>query len=157
MKSSNKILTITVVLLLLTNIALVVMLVTGGGKKSGRPNGREEAFNMMVKELGMSDEQQKEYKALKEEHFKESKPLFDSLRAARDAFFALVKDSAVSDSLVEVYSRRVGEKQYEVDKAAFTHFKKVRKIFTAEQKPRFDQFVQKMIQRKRDSMRDKAK
>ena len=89
MKSSNKILTITVVLLLLTNIALVVMLVTGGGKKSGRPNGREEAFNMMVKELGMSDEQQKEYKALKEEHFKESKPLFDSLRAARDAFFAL--------------------------------------------------------------------
>ncbi len=62
---------------------------------------------MMVKELNMTEQQQTEYKAMKEEHFKNMRPLFDSVRAAKTAFFALIKDQNASDSLVNVYSQRI--------------------------------------------------
>jgi periplasmic protein CpxP/Spy len=155
MRSSNKMLTIAVILLLITNIALVAMLVLGKDKKYRR-GGREEAFEMMVKELSMTDVQQKDYKAMKEAHMKDSKPLFDSLRTARNAFFALVKDSTVSDSILAVYSQRISERQALIDKNIFVHFKKVRNLFTPEQQPKFDTFVQKMMQRRRDN-RDSAR
>jgi Spy/CpxP family protein refolding chaperone len=155
MKSSNKILTIAVVLLLITNIGLVAMMVLGKDKK-GKKNGREEAFEMMVKELDMTDAQQKEYKLLKETHMKDSKPLFDSLRSARNAFFALVKDTAATDSVLAVHSQRISERQAAIDKNIFAHFRKVRGLFTTEQQPKFDTFVQKMMQRRREG-RDSAR
>ena len=80
--SNNKILTIAVVLLLLTNIALVVFMMKGSNSHYGKhPGGRDEPFEMMVKELNMTEQQQKDFKQQKEEHFKNIKPLFDSVRA----------------------------------------------------------------------------
>jgi Spy/CpxP family protein refolding chaperone len=149
MKNSNtKILTIAVVLLLLTNIALVVFMMKG--KKSGaeRP-GKGDPFEMMVKELNMTDQQQKDYKLQKEEHLKTIKPLFDSVRSAKTAFFSLIKDPAAGDSLVTAYSQKITEKQAAIDMLTFAHFKRVRNIFTPEQQPRFDSFIQKMMQRGR--------
>jgi len=151
---TNKILTIAVVFLLLTNIALVIFMLNKkqpGDKKRNRVDPSE----MMVKELNMTEQQQKEYKSLKEEHFKNIKPLFDSVRAAKTAFFALTKEQNVSDSLINVFSLRIGEKQSAIDKLTFAHFKKVRGLFTAEQQPKFDEFVQKMMQRGRKDSADK--
>lgn len=152
--STNKILTIAVVFLLLTNIALVIFMLNKK-QPADKKRNRVDPSEMMVKELNMTEQQQKEYKSLKEEHFKNIKPLFDSVRAAKTAFFALTKEQNVSDSLVNVYSLRIGEKQSAIDKLTFAHFKKVRGLFTAEQQPKFDEFVQKMMQRGRKDSADK--
>ena len=150
MKSTNKILSVAVVLLLLVNIALVIFMVRGKGKPEQR-KGREP-FEMMVKELNMTDQQQKDYKAMKEEHMKTIRPLFDSLRSSKTAFFSLMKDKQVSDSAISVYSEKICAQQSNIDKLTFAHFQRVRSIFTPEQQPKFDGFVQKMMQRgKRDS------
>ncbi len=154
---TNRSLTIAVVFLLLTNIALVFFMLNKkqqGDKKRSRVDPSE----MMVKELNMTEQQQKDYKLQKEEHLKNIKPLFDSVRAAKTAFFALVKDENAGDSLVNAYSLRISEKQSAIDKLTFAHFRKVRNLFTAEQQPKFDQFVQKMMQRgKKDSASNKGK
>src|SRR5450432_624917 len=100
MKSSNKILTIAVVVLLLTNITLVAFMVFGKNKQEDKRPAKGDPFEMMVKELNMTDQQQKDYKEQKEEHFKNIKPLFDSVRAAKTAFFALLKEPDVNDSTV---------------------------------------------------------
>ena len=148
MKSStNKILTVAVVLLLLTNIALVVFMVKGKDHRSGR-GGKSDPFEMMVKELNMTEQQQKDYKQLKEDHFKMIRPLFDSVRAAKTAFFSLIKDTTVSDSIVNAYSHRISEKQSVIDNLTFAHFKRVRNLFTPEQQPKFDEFVKKMMQQR---------
>ena len=70
---------------------------------------------MMVKELDMSEKQQTDYKAQKEEHFKVIRPLFDSLRSAKTAFFALTREANVTDSLVSAYSQRITDRQAEID------------------------------------------
>jgi len=152
--SNNKILSVAVVLLLITNIALVIFLMNGKGRNDGKRigGGKGDPSEMMAKELGMTEQQIKEHKQLKEEHFKTIKPFYDSLRAARSAFYALIKDAGVSDSTIAAYSQRINERQAEIDKLTFNHFKRVRNLFTPEQQPKFDEFVQKMMQRsKKDS------
>ena len=149
MKSSNKILVAAVVLLLLINIALVVFMFNGKNRGDEKKPAKTEPFEMMVKELGMSEQQQKDYKQQKEEHLKNIKPLFDSVRNAKAAFYALIKEENVSDSIVNIYSKRITENQATIDKLTFAHFKRVRTLFTPEQQPKFDTFVQKMMQRGR--------
>jgi len=139
----TKILSIAVVLLLLVNIALVIFMVKGR-KGPGRWDDDRNPFAMMVKELDMTEQQQTDYKSQKEEHFKIIRPLFDSLRSAKTAFFALTRETNVSDSVVNVYSQRITDRQAEIDKLTFAHFKKVRGLFTPEQQPKFDTFVHKM-------------
>ena len=154
--SGNKILIGAVVLLLLVNIALVVFMIKEKNSHKGRyQGGKGDASEMMAKELNMTEEQKKAHKQLKEEHFKNIKPLFDSLRSAKTAFYSLVKDSVVSDSMINAYSQRINEKQSVIDKLTFAHFKRIRNLFTAEQQPKFDQFVQKMMQRGRKDSADK--
>lgn len=147
---NNRILTIAVVALLLANIALVIFLLTDGKKGDKKPQGgRIEPSEMMVKELGMTEEQKKNYKALKEEHFKNVRPLFDSVRAAKTAFYALVKEQEVDDNVLDSLNRRISFRQAELDKLTFAHFRRVRNIFTPEQQLKYDAFIQKMMQRGR--------
>lgn len=156
--STNKMLTIAVVLLLITNIALVFFMIMGKGKHNTRyAGGKGDPSEMMAKELNMTEQQKKDHKQLKEEHFKNIKPLFDSLRAAKTAFFSLLKDSTVSDSMINAYSQRISERQSTIDKLTFAHFKRIRNLFTAEQQPKFDEFVQKMMQRGRRDSTGKGK
>lgn len=157
MKSStNKILTIAVVLLLLVNIALIVFIVRGKDSAK-RPNGRGNPSDMMAKELNMTEEQKKNHKLLKEEHLKNIKPLFDSIRADKTALYALLKDSTANDGKVDKYTQQISEKQSAIDKLTFAHFKRIRNLFTAEQQPKFDEFVLKMMQRGRKDSTDKRK
>ena len=149
MKRNNNILTIAVVLLLLTNIALVVFMFMGKNKQDGKPRGRKDPFEAMAKELNMTDQQQKDFKQLREDHFKTIRPYMDSVRSAKTAFFALIKDANTNDSTINVYNQRVMDQQSRLDKMTFDHFRRVRNLFTAEQQPKFDSFMQKMMQRRR--------
>jgi periplasmic protein CpxP/Spy len=156
--SNNRILTIAVLLLLVANIVLVFMLIKGKGPKDSGRQGKGEPFEMMAKELKMTEQQRKDYKSLREEHQKVVKPLFDSLRTAKTAFYDLMKLDTVSDSLVNQYSQQIAVRQIAIDKVTFTHFKKVRTLFNPDQLPQYDSFMKKMMQRgRRDSAAKKDK
>lgn len=112
----------------------------------------------MAKELKMTDQQKNDYKLLREEHQKKVKPLFDSLRAAKTAFYDLMKLDTVSDSLVNLYGQQIAQRQIAIDKVTFAHFKKVRSLFNPDQLPQYDSFMKKMMQRsRRDSAAKKDK
>ncbi len=156
--SNNRILTVAVLLLLVANIILVFMLVKGKGPKESGRQGRGEPFELMAKELKMTDQQKNDYKLLREEHQKKVKPLFDSLRAAKTAFYDLMKLDTVSDSLVNLYGQQIAQRQIAIDKVTFAHFKKVRSLFNPDQLPQYDSFMKKMMQRsRRDSATKKDK
>jgi hypothetical protein len=157
--STTRILTIAVVFLLLTNIGLIIFMLMGKGNKADHSRGRRAPFEMMAKELNLSGEQEKAFIKLNEEHFKTIRPLFDSVRVAKTAFFDLAKDSTAPDSLVAAYNRRVLEKQSELDMLTFSHFRSVRKMLNPDQQVKYDSLIRKMMMRggKRDSSKKKAK
>ena len=150
MKSSSvKILTVAVVLLLLTNIALVFFMFFRHPK--GPDRRRKDPSEMMVKEMNMTADQQKQFREMKDAHFQSLKPLFDSIRNEKAALIDLLKAQDVSDSLFSAYNKGIQEKQARIDRLTFEHFRKVRALFTPEQQPKFDEFLKKMMARRRDS------
>jgi hypothetical protein len=152
MKSSvNKILAVAVVLLLLVNIALLIFIWKGKEKQEPKRQPGNGPFEAMVKELNMDEQQKNEYKKLRDAHFATVRPLFDSIRQIRSSFFRMVKDSTANEDSLTLYSKRIAEKQAIVDKLTFEHFKKVRTLFSGDQQAKFDEFMQKMMQRRRDS------
>lgn len=146
MKSSNKLLILVIGLLLVSNIVLVYFLMTGNGNKPPKRD-RNDPTEVMIKEVGMDEKQAATHKQMKDEHFKNVRPLYDSLRAAKAAYFGLVKDNNVTDSLARVYRERIAGWQSTIDSMTFAHFRKMRNILTAEQQPKYDEFVQKLMQR----------
>jgi Spy/CpxP family protein refolding chaperone len=148
--STNRFLTIAVILLLLANIALVVFMVKGKERKNPAPErGGKAVFERLVKEIGMTDTQQKQYDSLREAHFSKIRPLFDSMRIKRQAFYNLSKEDTLNDSLINVYTGYFAEKQIQADKLTLLHFHQVRKILNPDQQPKFDVFIKKMMQRSR--------
>jgi protein CpxP len=157
MKRSNNILTIAVVILLLTNIGLLIFMFTGKNRHGDDGRHRKDPIEGMAKELNMTDQQQKDFKQLRDDHFKNIHPQMDSLRAAKTAFFSLIRDPNANDSIINAYDQRVMEQQSRLDKMTFDHFRRVRNLFTAEQQPKFDSFIQKMVQRRRGGDTSKGK
>ncbi len=155
--STNKFLTIAVVLLLLANITLVAFLVMGKDKKPTARDGKSP-FDKMVNELGMNESQKKQFDSLRTVHFGTIRPLFDSIRATRQTLFNLMKEETLNDSLVTVYTNSIAEKQTRADKLTVNHFRTVRKMFSGDMQKKYDDMVQKMLQRgKRDSSVKKEK
>lgn len=148
MKGSNKFLTIAVVLLLLINVTMLVFMLKGK-RRGDKKSGGKDPFGMMVKELNMTDSQQAQYKQMKEAHFNAIRPVLDSIRVLKKSMFSLVKEENVNDSMVNRYSELIAEQQAVVNKTTVNHFNKVRTLFTADQQPKFDDFIQKMIQRRK--------
>ena len=148
MKSSNKILSIAVVLLLLANIALVIFIMKGRNQhETKKPNGKGDPFESMVKELNMTDDQKKNHLAIREDYFKLVRPLFDSVRATKSAYFAFVKDSTVSPATLTYYNKHIVDLQSSIDSITFVHFRKVRALYKADQQAKYDEMIQKMVQR----------
>ena len=147
----NKILVIAVILLLIVNIALLVFVWKGNKKEElKRPQGNGP-FETMAKELNMSEQQKTDYKNLRDEHFGKVRPLFDTIRQYRTSFFKMIKDTNITDDSLNNYSKRIAEKQAIIDKMTFDHFKKVRALFSGDQQKQFDDYMQKVLQRRRDT------
>ncbi len=141
----NRFLSIAVLLLLVTNIVLVAFVVMRKEGHGRKEKGRSEPFEMMAKELNLTDQQKTDLKKMKEDFFSTNKSLFDSIRAAKSAFFELINQENVSDSVLTIYSRKIADIQAVADKITFAHFKRVRAALTAEQQPKYDSFVKKMM------------
>lgn len=142
---TNKILTIAVVLLLLVNVAMLIFMLKGRGHHEMKKRGGGP-FEMMVKEMNMTDQQQTQFKKLKDDHFTAIKPVFDSIRTLKKSLFGLVKEENVNDSLVNNYSALIAQQQAIIDKLTINHFRKVRALFSADQQQKFDSITQRMIQ-----------
>ena len=144
---TNRILTIAVVLLLIVNVAMLIFMLKDRGHHDMK-NREGGPFDMMVKELNMTEQQQAEFKKLKDEHFAAIKPVFDSVRTLKKSLFGLVKEENVNDSLVNNYSALISQQQAIIDKLTINHFRKVRALFSGDQQKKFEDFVQKMMQRR---------
>lgn len=144
---TNKLLTFAVVLLLVVNVVLLVFMFKG--RSHGDRKGRDgNPFDKMVKELNMTDQQQTEFKKLKDQHFATISPVFDSVKSLKKSLFSLVRSENVNDSVVNQYSILISDQRAIADKLTINHLRKVRALFSGDQQKKYDEFVQKMMDRR---------
>jgi len=152
MKSPNKILKIAVILLLLVNIALVLFIINGRNCRPSKRSDKGGAFEMMDRDLKLNEAQKTEVKKFRDAHFAVIRPLSDSLRSAKEAFFGLLKEPVLNDSVFNAYGKRIIDIQDKMDKLSFTHLQRIRNLFDPEQQIKYDEYIRKMVQKsKRDS------
>ena len=145
--TKNKLFIFIIALLLISNIGLVVFFM-GMNKHDSRDNrGRGEITRVLKEEIGFSDTQIKEYEEIRMAHREKMRPLFDSIRIAKESLYNQLYLPEINDSIFDIASSAVGEKQQMIDRHLFNHFRTLRELCTAEQQPKFDTMIKHMVQR----------
>ncbi len=150
--SKNKWVGVITSVLLIANIITLTMLWIGNRHPDGNlplppPPGGSPAFEFVVKELNMDEQQQKKYKALRDEHHQQQIPLGELLAKAKDDYFSLLRDSTVSDSLLLQHSARQMAIMQQIELINFRHFQKIRAICNSTQQQKFDSIIQDVLKR----------
>ena len=147
---NNKLLLLITSVLLIANIGLLYFFVFNRPphpQKISSDEMRKRAIEKVKNEVGLNDEQATLYDSLRTEQFKNMKPLFNDLTKSKEDFFSLIYQQGVSDSVLNSYASRIGEKQMALDISTFHYFQSIKGLCTEEQKPKMDSFIKQIVKR----------
>lgn len=105
------------------------------------------AMEKVKKEVGLNDEQAVLYDSLRSQQFRNMKPLFKGVTKSKEDFFSLIYQEGVSDSVLNSYASKIGEKQMELDISTFHYFQSIKALCNEEQKPKMDSFIKQIVKR----------
>lgn len=137
--AKNKLLTWLVLLLLVANAATIAMFWMN--KKNGPPPPKGSPKEFLVKELKLDTAQQAQLEELVKEHRKAAEGLREKTKAAKEAFFELLKQQDVTDSVKQAAAKAVSLNTEALDLLTLTHFQKVRALCNAGQQKKFDEII----------------
>ena len=147
---NHKLLLLIISVLLIANIGLLYFFVFNKPGRPHRPTDKEmhdQAVKKVKNEVGLNDEQAILYDSLRTTQFKNMKPLFQDLTKSKEEFFSLIYQQGVSDSVVNSYASRIGEKQIALDISTFHYFQSIKALCNEEQKPKMDSFIKQIVKR----------
>jgi Spy/CpxP family protein refolding chaperone len=144
-RSNNRSYLFIIFILLVVNIAMAWFFFWY--KPARRERDRIDIAEMLKKEVGFNEEQLKQFEVLYKQHHENLKPLFDSVRKAKEQFYQLLLQPQVSDSLKNAKAVVIGEKQQALDMAVYNNFLEIKKLCTPEQQPKFDSTLQQVVKR----------
>ena len=143
---NNKVLLLITSVLLVANIGLLYFFVFNKPQKPSKQppvNQVEKVKN----EVGLNDEQAVLYDSLRTKQFRNMKPLFKAITKSKEDFFSLIYQQGVSDSVLNSYASKIGEKQMELDISTFHYFQSIKALCNEEQKPKMDSFIKQIVKR----------
>lgn len=147
--SKNKFLAWVIIILIVLNAATLGTLWFQRSRVPGPvheypgklPDDRKGPGNFLEKELGLSEEQAKQFDSLREQHRTEADKLLKEMQDSREELFTQIKSDSPDMSKVEELENKIGQKTTELEKATFEHFKQLRAICNDEQKKKFDEII----------------
>jgi hypothetical protein len=147
---NNKVLLLITSVLLVANIGLLYFFVfkkPEHERKMSQDEMRKMAIEKVKSEVELNDEQAVAYDSLRSQQFRNMKPLFKALTKSKEDFFSLIYQQGVSDSVLNSYASKIGEKQMELDISTFHYFQSIKALCNEEQKPKMDSFIKQIVKR----------
>jgi Spy/CpxP family protein refolding chaperone len=137
----NKITTWVIAILILANITTLVFYWVGHfrNQKNNSPK------NFLAKSLHFSESQKNAYFELAKNHNENANKIREQIKIDKENLFQLLKTDQIVDSVKNNAALKVSLSIQSLDILTFDHFKKVRALCTEEQKPEFNQLIQKMV------------
>ena len=137
----NKITSWIIAILIIANIATLLYFWVGHFRNQKMNSPRE----FLAKKLNFSDNQKSIYFNLAKEHNQSANKIRAQIKIDKDNFFKLLQSDQISDSVRNNEALKVSLSIQSLDILTFEHFKKVRAICSEEQKLKFDELIQKMV------------
>lgn len=134
-----------VIILVASNILLGYLLMQSGNHPIEKKRKANDV-SAWYAEVGLEQEQIDTFKVLKEEYFKDMKPLWSDIRQLKDSLY-LQLDKSLEDSTAQNILMMISKKNLEADSRTYMHFTKLRKFCTPAQQVRFDTIIPKLINR----------
>ena len=134
-----------VIILVASNILLGYLLMQSGNQPV-KNKKKANDVSAWYAEVGLEQAQIDTFKILKEEYFKDMKPLWGDIRQLKDSLYQQL-DKGVEDSTAQHILSLISQKNLEVDTRTYLHFTKLRKFCTPTQQARFDTIIPKLINR----------
>jgi Spy/CpxP family protein refolding chaperone len=143
----NRFLKIIIVCLLLLNLGILAFLFLGnrrGGRDHRHGPPEDGPAKFIIEELQLDAHQQDQFNGLKKEHQKQMRQLQDSIKTQRDLLpDAIINgNNAVADSI----TNNIGHYQQRIEYLTYEHFVKVKGICTEEQKKKFKNIIQDILE-----------
>ena len=147
---NHKLLLLIIGVLLVANIGLLYYFVfnkPAHPPKLTEQEMRDRAKEKVKNEVGLNAEQVDVYDSLRSNQFKIMKPYFEDITRSKEDFFSLIHQQNVSDSVLNAYASRIGERQMALDLSTFRYFQSIKALCTEEQKPKMDSFIKQIVKR----------
>ena len=138
---NNKIVAWLIGVLILANIATLTFFWVG--HLINQRNNSPKEF--LAKKLNFSSNQKNAYFKLAKEHNESAQTIREQIKLEKETLFQLLKSENINDSIRNEMAFRVSKSIQSLDILTFEHFRKVRTICNEEQKPKFDEIIQKMV------------
>ncbi len=138
---NNKIVGWLIVLLILANIATLTFFWIGHLKNQRNHSPKE----FLAKSLHFSETQKNAYFELAKDHNESANKIREQIKFNKEELFQLLKSEKIDDSIKKNAALKISISIQALDMLTFEHFKKVRALCTEEQKPKFDELIQKMV------------
>ena len=138
---NNKITTWLISILIIANITTLAFFWIGHFKNQKENSPKE----FLSKNLNFSKSQKNAYFKLAKEHNESAKIIRDQVKNDKESLFQLLKSDTINDSVRNDKALKVSMSIQSLDILTFEHFRKVRALCTEEQKPQFDELIQKMV------------
>ena len=147
MNGKNKTLLLVTVALLISNGVLLYLYLNKKSSRHGPHDRRAMMTEMLKKEVGFNQQQLARFEQLREAHMAATRPLFDSMRSAREALFNQMGSRPATDSALHPYLQHIARLQQQLDLQVFGNMAEIRRLCTAPQLPKFDSLAKKMMLR----------
>jgi Spy/CpxP family protein refolding chaperone len=138
---NSKIVSWLIALLVVANITTLAFFWIGHFKNQKENSPKE----FLSKNLNFSKSQKNAYFILAKEHNESAKIIREQIKNDKESLFQLLKSDTINDSVRNDKALKVSMSIQALDILTFEHFRKVRAICTEEQKPKFDELMQKMV------------
>ena len=134
-----------VIILVASNILLGYLLMQSGNPPVVKKRKANEV-SAWYAEVGLEQDQIDTFKILKEDYFKDMKPLWSDIRQLKDSLYHQL-DKSLEDSSAQNILLMISKKNLEADSRTYSHFTKLRKFCTPAQQARFDTIIPKLVNR----------
>jgi protein CpxP len=142
----NKTWAIAFLLLIALNVATLATFWLVKERRPGPPPVPQSGVvDFLTNELGFDSVQKKELIRLHESHQEKMREVRKNNREAKDAFFALLQQHDIPDSVIENAAKESAKHDSETDVLTFRHFQQVRNLCNETQKKKFDSVIQQVL------------
>ncbi len=131
----NTILYVLLILLIVLNGFFLFNYMGKNDNKNQREPERDKDF--IVKELGFNKTQLIEFEENSKGHHETIMRLNDEVKSLKDQLFSNLTDTTISNEATDSISDLICEKQKEMDKEVFSHFKMIQELSNDKQKEKF--------------------
>jgi hypothetical protein len=135
--SRERLLTIAVIVLLVLNVGVVTYLLLGS--RPGPP--RPELFDVLVRELEMTEDQRERYFQLRDQHRFAMEEYNDEFSRVLETYLLLIKEKDERSPMRDSLQNEIAKIEKQKAEITLDHFQQVRGLCTADQQEKFDRFI----------------